>query len=116
MNRCKDYIRFAAWFAGLSYLALWPLTTHGIGGIGLGAAWTLPPTLHAVGLLAAAYVVLRMLSMLVRHWRERRAAAAVPAITPEFAAARLQPPRWRVPAGARAVKPRSHFGLRRAPH
>ncbi len=115
MDRCKDYIRFAVWFVGLGYMALWLLTAHGIGGIGFGVAWTLPPTLHAIGLLAAAYVVLRALSMPIRHWRARRAAAVVPAITPEFAAARLWSPRWKAPAGLQAVNPRSHFGLRGAP-
>ena len=115
MDRCKDYVRFAVWFAGLGYIALWLLTAHGIGGIGLGAAWTLPPALHVIGLLAAAYVVLRALSMLIRHWRARRAAAVVPAITPEFVSARLWSPRWKAPAGLQAVKPRSHFGLRGAP-
>ena len=27
MNRIKDYSGFAAWFVGLGYIVLWPLTT-----------------------------------------------------------------------------------------
>jgi hypothetical protein len=69
MNRCKDYVCFVACFTGLSYMALWPITAHGIGGIGLGAAWTLPPTLHALGFMTAAFVVLRSASMAFRRWR-----------------------------------------------
>jgi hypothetical protein len=51
----------------------------------------------------------------IRHWRARRAAAVVPAITPEFVVARLWSPRWKAPADLQAVKQRSHFGLRGAP-
>ena len=113
MNRCKDYICFVAWFTGLSYMALWPLTAHGIGGIGLGAAWKLTPTLHAVGVMAAAFVTLRMLAMAFNRWRGPRQA---PPLSP-LAVARLRPrpQRWKAPPGTQAAKPRDQFGLRRLP-
>ena len=110
MNRCKDYVAFIVWFAGLGYIALWPLSAGGIGGVGFGAAWTLPPTLHLLGLASAGFVSLRIVAMAVRRWRRLRAAA--PPLPPDQAAARLRPPRWQAPAGSQVVKPRSQFGLR----
>jgi hypothetical protein len=115
VERCKDYICFVAWFAGLSYMALWPLTAHGVGGRGLGADWTLPPTLHAVGILAAAFVNMRIVAIVFKRWRSRHAAAPAAAITPELVEARLGPQRWKAPPAAQ-VKPRSQFGLRGKQH
>ncbi len=38
MNRIKDYIGFAAWFAGLGYIVLWPVTSPELGGKPFGAS------------------------------------------------------------------------------
>ena len=115
MNRCKDYICFIAWFAGLSYMALWPLSAHGVGGIGLGADWSLPPALHAIGFSAAAWVDMRLAMIALRHLRRRRALPAQPAISAEQLEARLGLQRWKAPPDLRAVKPRAQFGLRGVP-
>ena len=91
MNRIKDYAGFAGWFAGLGYIALWPLTAPEFGGKPLGASifcrdgtpsaldflcnsadpLRLPPGLHAIGSLSAIFVMIQLLCYGVR--RSRRA-------------------------------------------
>ena len=115
MNRCKDYACFVAWFAGLSYMALWPLTAHGMGGVGLGADWKLPPTLHVLGLIASLFVLARIAAIAVARLRRRRAAQPEPAVAPDLLAARLNARRWKAPA-AQSVRPRAQFGLRGTQH
>ena len=100
MDRCKDYFGFAIWFTGFGYIALWPLTGHGIGGIGFGAAWTLPPTLQAIGMLSAVFVVLRAAVAGVAP-AARGAPRGGAAMRREVAAARLRPPRWKALRQAR---------------
>ena len=95
MNRIRDYIGFAVWFAGLGYIALWPLSSPDVGGKPFGASilcrdaslrvldllcrstqpLQLPPGLHAarfaVGLRSSpSRLLLRALK------RSRRAAGA----------------------------------------
>ena len=85
MNRIKDYAGFAIWFAGLGYIVLWPLTSPEFGGKPFGASifcrdgspsaldllcnsahpLQLPPGLHAMGILSAIVVMVRLLSL--RH-------------------------------------------------
>jgi hypothetical protein len=112
MNRCKDYGCFVAWFTGLSYVALWPITAHGIGGIGLGAAWKLPLTLHAVGFAAAIFVATRIAFMVFRRWRGPRKIAP---LTPLAVARQRSQEVWKAPPAAQAAKSRAQFGLRRLP-
>ena len=38
MNRIKDYIGFAIWFAGLGYVALWPVSSPDLDGKPFGAS------------------------------------------------------------------------------
>jgi hypothetical protein len=138
VNRIKDYSDFAAWFSGLGYIALWPLTSPDLGGKPFGASLLcrdgslslldllcnsahplqLPPALHGLGILAAAFVTVRLLLYAVR--RLRRAAAARAAEASALVAqtpVAIQPPPRRKPAPARRpVKPRTHFGLRGMPH
>lgn len=110
MNRCKDYVAFIVSFAGIGYLALWPLNMNGAGGSGFGSAWNLPPALHVIGLVSAAFVLLRGIALLVRRQRRRRAAKAVPAA--RLAVVPARPPRWQAPPSTRVVKARAQFGLR----
>lgn len=112
MNRCKDYICFAAWFTGLSYMALWPITAHGVGGIGLGAAWMLSPMLHALGFMAALFVGARIAIMSFRRWRGPRQA---PPLTPLAVARQRTQQAWTASPAAQAAKSREQFGLRRLP-
>ena len=93
-------------------MALWPLTAHGIGGIGLGAAWTLPPTLHAIGIMSAAFVCLRMLAMAFRRWRGPR---KVPPSIAACGGAAAPAQRWTAPLAAQSAKSHAQFGLRRLP-
>jgi len=115
MKRCKDYACFIVWFAGLSYMALWPLTANGIGGVGLGGHWKLPPTLHVIGLMAAIFVSLKILSIMLARFRRPRAAQPEPAVAPDLVETRLNARRWKAPA-AQSVKPRAQFGLRGTQH
>jgi hypothetical protein len=112
MNRCKDYICFAAWFTGLSYMALWPITAHGVGGIGLGAAWTLSPTLHALRFMPALFVGVRIAIMAFLRWRGPRQA---PPLTPLAVARQRTQQAWTASPAAQAAKSREQFGLRRLP-
>ena len=136
MNRIKDYIGFAIWFAGLGYIALWPVTSPDLGGKPFGAAifcrdiplsvldflcnsvlpLQLPPSLHVLGFLSALFVTLRLL--LYAFKRSRRAVgtraadmSAPVTLLPDAVA----PPRRKPVRGLRPVKPRTHFGLRGMP-
>lgn len=128
MNRVKDYCLFAVCFAGLGYIALWPVTEHDgtiaafeasliCGGRFLTDAicrlpqpLTLSPGLHLIGLLSALAVVMRYVLRRLARWRPARAVPPAPTaidIPPARAA-----PRDRL----RSVKPRRQFGLRGLPH
>ena len=132
MNRIKDYIGFAIWFAGLGYIALWPITSTDLGGKPFGASFfchdtplgtldfpchsalplQLPPSLHVLGLLSALFVTVRLLLYALK--RSRRAVDARIADIPAHVT-RLPdtvPPLLRP---LRPVKPRTHFGLRGMP-
>lgn len=126
MNRIKDYSGFAAWFLGLGYLVLWPITADEFGGVSFGtsilcregsAEWLrhlcnsapalrLPPGLHVLGFMSALYVAARVLADAVR--RSRRASLPV---TSAALHADAPPPRKPRPP-LRYVKPRTQFGLR----
>jgi cytochrome b561 len=101
MTRVWDYISFAIWFAGLGYIVMWLL--------GSPDHLTLPPALHAIGMTAAVLVPVRLFLQIVKR---RRAAPAIP----RQPAAVLRPVRRKAVYPVRAVKPRSHFGLRNVPH
>ena len=141
MNRIKDYANFATWFAGLGYIVLWPVTSPASGDKSFGASvfcrdgslsvldlpcnsgqlLELPPGLHALGFLSAAFVAIRLLFLAARRWR--CSAGAEPANTPKMPIDRIQiamprSPKRKVPPRPplRLVKPRDHFGLRGMPH
>ena len=38
MNRLRDYVGFAIWFAGAGYVAIWPLSASGSSGALFGAS------------------------------------------------------------------------------
>jgi hypothetical protein len=132
MNRIKDYAGFAICFVGLGYIVLWPLTSPEFGGRPFAASvfcrdgspsaldWLcnsahplqLSPGLHAVGILSAIVVMVRLLFYVIRRSRRSDAArdsapaAQIPAV----------PPAWRRPARPlRPVKARTQFGLRGTP-
>lgn len=137
MNRIRDYIGFAIWFAGLGYVALWPVTSPDSDGRPFGASiichdvslsvldllcnsahpLQLPPNLHALGLMSALIVALRLLYFAFR--RSRRVVVA-PTIDISALLAQLPQmmpaPRRRKPVRPlRPIKPRAHFGLRGTP-
>lgn len=129
MNRVQDYVQFSVRFAGLGYIALWPLTVHD-GAIAeleaslicggrfltevicrLPQPFALPPGLHLMGLASAlAVVALCLWRRLIRLRSLRRPLPVQSAATVPLA---------RKPAGLterpRPVKPRREFGLRGAP-
>ncbi len=133
MERCRDYLYFATWFAGIGYAVLWPLAALGHGGRLFGASvlcggsprgltaalcglphpLVLPLGLHLVGSAAAATVGARLSWRLLRRMRARFSAAPIatqstsvvlPPDPPHVSLRRL-----------RAVKPRTQFGLRGVP-
>ena len=137
MNRIKDYAGFIGWFAGLGYIALWPVTAADLAGKPFGASvlcnedalnlidflcksahpFVMPSGLHAIGCMSAVFVTTRLLTHAVRRTRRAvgkgaklRASIAVP----NLAAAAPPPPRRPSPIRP-TVKPRSHFGLRGVP-
>jgi hypothetical protein len=103
MNRVWDYISFAVWFAGLGYIVLWLFGSPG--------QLALSPGLHAVGVAAAMFVPVRLLVRAVGRRRHRAQTAS----RPRKPAAVLRQPRRKAAYPPRAVKPRSHFGLRGMP-
>lgn len=131
MERCKDYFRFAVWFAGIGYAVLWPLAAVGHGKLLFGTSFicsgagrgvtaalcelphpvSLPLGLHLMGSAAAIAVVLRLCWRLLRRVRTR------PVGMPAIRLAEPSPPRpSQAPTRRRTVKPRTHFGLRGVPH
>jgi hypothetical protein len=128
MNRIKDYVCFATCFAGLGYVALWPITADEAGGSfsasmfcrGDGPDWLgflcqsaqplrLPPGLHALGFMSAVFVTTRALVGAMK--RSRRHSS--PALALQSADGTPPPRKPRPPL--RTVKPRTHFGLRGVP-
>lgn len=120
MQRLKEYSGFIVWFVGLTTIAVWSLA---LTDFDPGAATTacrsnilrglcewmapMPPALRLVGLLAAVFVMVRLLLIALRATQPR--AAEPPAANPK-------PKRWRRPAPTVArVKGRDHFGLRGLP-
>jgi hypothetical protein len=89
MDRVKDYICFAVWFIGLSYVALWPMAVpdsvvtwltpqapapRACGGLVVASLQelcrahetvALSPGLHAIGMLAAFWVTARLMLLLL---------------------------------------------------
>ncbi len=139
MNRIKDYSGFAAWFAGLGYIVLWPLSSPDFSGKPFGASilcrdgspglldllcnsahpLMLPPALHVIGFLAAVFVTVRLLLLAVK--RSRRAAGGgatdASALAARIPGSMPRTPWRKKPARPlRPVKPRTHFGLRGMPH
>ena len=134
MNRIKDYSGFAAWFVGLGYIVLWPLTTSDLGGQPFGASvmcrdntpklldfmcysshsLAMPPGLHALGFVSAIFVTTRLLISGVKRSRravKRHTSRSLPA------APILDEPPPRKPQPRRpTVKARTHFGLRGVLH
>ena len=128
MDRIKDYSRFAAWFVGLGYVVLWPVTASELGGPSFGAtmfcrdgapeflgffchsthSMVMPPGLHLLGFTSTLFVTLHLLFCAAR--RSRRAPRA--ASPPEAPAV---PPRRQPQPPLRKIKPRSEFGLRGVP-
>ncbi len=134
MNRIKDYTCFAACFAGLGYIVLWPITANEMNGEAFGASifcrdssfglmdfvcgsshpLRMAPGLHAIGFMSAIFVTTRLLlAALKRSRRAVRARASAPS------SAAVQTPDEPAPPPARkprlphtAVKPRTQFGLR----
>jgi hypothetical protein len=136
MNRIRDYTVFALWFAGLGYVALWPVSSVDPSGKPFGASifcndaslnqldllcnsshpLELPPGLHAIGFLSAIYVMARLpLFAVKRVRRASRAAAAEPPAPKAQQDAALPPPRQPT-CRTHTCAPRTHFGLRGAPH
>jgi hypothetical protein len=136
MNRIKDYIGFAIWFAGLGYIALWPVTSPDLGGRPFGASifcrdaslrvldflcnsalpLQLPPNLHMLGFLSALFVTVQLL---LRAFKRSRRAVGAGAADMSALATRppdaVPPPRRKPAWAVRPVKPRTHFGLRGMP-
>jgi hypothetical protein len=131
LDRLRDYIGFAVWFAGLGYIVIWPLAASGEAGLPFGASLLcagaasgvldfichsprpllLPLPLHALGALSAIAVMVQVLAGgLSRLWR-RHAGAPRPAPAPDTTARPLPPTVLRRLPRA---KPRREFGLRRA--
>jgi hypothetical protein len=108
MERCRDYFCFAVTFAGLGYVALWPLAAYGGS---LFGGWPHPadlsPALHLAGTLSALFAAARFLLIAARRMRPPQPAPRI-ALMPR--SARRRPLRTISP-----VKPRSHFGLRGKP-
>lgn len=138
MNRIKDYTNFAAWYVGLGYVVLWPVTSNGIGGKPFGAAilcdesaralvnllcasarpLQMPLGLHALGFLSSVFVTIRLIHFAIRRSRRRPGVTVPISFEPpgQPLAAPVPPPRRRKPAPpVRPVKPRNQFGLRGLP-
>ena len=143
MNRVHDYLQFTAGFVGLGYIVLWPLTAHdnGIAGFDLsvicGRSFVLvnlicdppyelrlSPGLHLLGLMSAVFFILFILRLLLRQLRRLRFTPPADEIASNVTAralmmgiqAALRRPFAQTLPPPRAVKPRTHFGLRGVPH
>lgn len=135
MNKFRDYAGFTVWFAGLGYLALWPLAAEGQSGRLFGAAlicgtrfglldilcrWPHPlalsSALHMLGALAALIVVAQLGLRALRRVQRPTANHTI-AVPPHLMPARdaAPPARHQPIANLPPVKPRAHFGLRGAP-
>ncbi len=133
MNRIKDYAGFVGWFAGLGYIVLWPITAADLGGKPFGASifcyegaprvtdflcnsaqpLHMPPGLHVIGFLSAAFVTIKLLLRAIRRARRSAISPVSPAM--RIPAALTQGPRQKPAPRRPPVKPRTHFGLRGAP-
>ena len=133
MNRLRDYVGFAVWFAGLGYMAIWPLSASGTSGALFGAPLlcraptafgllgvlcntphplTLSPTLHVLGLLSAIAVALRLACRALRRMRRARLTCATTARRIRIPTAPIPARRSKPTPPLPRVKPRSQFGLR----
>jgi hypothetical protein len=104
MNRIRDYLGFAAWFLGLGTVAYWLA--------GMPDRRMLSPVLQVIGLLAAAYVAVRLSVLGFRRWRAHLRNAKLAGPLPARATQILKAPRPAASPPLPSVKPRSHFGLR----
>jgi hypothetical protein len=126
MNRIKDYAGFAVWFIGLGTIVLWPVALRD-SGLFAGSAvcrgdssalshWLcspaqpamLSPGLQLIGLLSAAFVIIRILFFALLAARQRLTGGKPPP--------RALPRRRRPAAMPAKVKPRTQFGLRGVSH
>jgi hypothetical protein len=130
MNRILDYVNFAMFLLGVGYIVLWPLTSFDHGAPFAASAicsvsplaWlchlphplTLSPGLQLIGIFATVWLCLRLALRAIVRLRCMRAyrAGAVSALTTRTHAAVLRPPRHKMIAPLRSVKPRNRFGLR----
>jgi hypothetical protein len=136
MNRIKDYTGFTAWFVGLGYIVLWPVTSSDLGGQPFGASMvcrdnapelldfmcnsahplSMPAGLHALGFMSAIFVTSRLLVSGVKRSRQavkrRTSVSSLPAV--QKLDEPVPPPRRPQPRRS-TVKPRTHFGLRGVP-
>lgn len=109
LERVRNHISFVVWFVGLSYGALGLYRTH--------ETVVLSPGLHLIGLLAALWITLRLLWLMmlriVRMMLRRAPAVPLPSLPLHAALKRMRmigrrsdapPKRW--------VPRRREFGLR----
>jgi hypothetical protein len=138
MHRLRDYVGFVVWFAGLGYMAIWPLSASGTSGALFGASvlchapagfgvlaalcraphpLMLPPSLHVLGLLSALAAALRLAWCALCRARRARAADANPTRVIRIRANLMPapPPPKPLPPLPRVKQPRSQFGLRGTP-
>jgi hypothetical protein len=134
MDRCRSCFSFAAWFTGIGYVVLWPLTANGDSGYPFGASvvcghanggvlaalcglphpLALPVGVHVLGFVAAMLITVHLLGRLLRCVRPRLGAVAAAALRTRLSRAVLRRPR-KPARGLRSVPPRKHFGLRGVP-
>jgi hypothetical protein len=128
MNRVRDYVGFAIWLLGVGYIVLWPLTSldHGapFAASLVCSLWplgflcdlphplALPPGLHVIGIVSAAWICLQLALHMVARVRRARADRAGSALNTRIPAALLRASRRKPISPLRQVKPRSQFGLR----
>ena len=107
MNRVRDYLGFAVWFAGLGYIAMWPLgrAEH----LTLPRACTRSPSPLGACSFPCACVCARL------QPAARRASAARALRARATTGRRAAAAAARRPTPLRTVKPRSQFGLRGTP-
>jgi len=133
MNRVRDYAGFAIWLLGIGYIVLWPLTSldHGapFAASLICSLWplgflchlphplALPPGLHVIGIVSAAWICLWLALHMIARLRRARAhrAGAASALSTRIPAALLRPSQRKPISPLRQVKPRTLFGLRGKP-